>query len=142
MRKLTLASLVGVLLVTGCGSGVTKDASYETAADLRAALQAAGLPCETWSDDDTTSEFDAGECDGMQIRVYPDTQARELDAKGIIIGGMATIMETEQSTRLVMNRNWSAYVPPREARGIARQMGGEVVNPVDYDLSEMIGLGD
>ena len=137
MRKLALTSLIAVLLV-GCSSGAAKDASYSTAADLRADLQAAGLPCADWSDDDTTGKFDAGKCDGLQIRVYPDTQARELDTGGIVVGGMFAALEAQSETLLITNKNWSAFVPADKAESVASKLGGDVIDPADYDMADLL----
>ena len=138
MRKLTLASAILVLLVAGCGSGVTKDATYETADSLRGDLQKAGLPCDEWSDEDTTGEFDAGECDGMQLRVYETKEALIADAEGILIGATFSALEAEKDTMIVSNQNWIAYVPAETAKGIVGKMGGEAINPADFDLAEIL----
>lgn len=137
-RKLSSA-LLAALAFTGCSSALEKDASYESARDLATALRAAGHSCKEFTDEDTSDDFDAGECDGMQIRVYPSEEALAADAKGILIGSALAIVAANKDVMIVSTKNWTALAPSDDASRIADNLGAEVLNPADYDLAQALG---
>lgn len=140
MKKTAILSgLCTLLVLSGCSGGVTKDATYGSAADLRDAAKAVGYPCAAWSDEDTTDEFDAGTCDGLQMRVYADEETRVADMSGIILGGTLSIIKANQGIHLVVARNWVIQTPTQSADDLSDKLGGEVINPTDYELMDLLG---
>lgn len=77
-------------------------------------------------------------CDGRQIRVYPSEQARAADRSGIIVGGTAGIVSANEPRKLVVGGNWVVTAPYNDAEHLASQIGGEVIDPSKYKLTELL----
>lgn len=128
VKGLQVAVLGGALLLfSGCGSSVEKDAEYASASMLRDALVGVGYECPQWSDEDTTTEFDAARClsdDRDFLRVYPDVAAREADLEGAVFGTQLMMATGRVETALLVGPNWTLSGPTELVTPLQETMGG------------------
>lgn len=130
MSKTTALTSVGAVLVavlTACSAGVSKDASYSTAAALRDAMVSSGYACPNWNDDNTGGTFDAGKCltdNRDQLRVYPEAAAREQDTEGAILGAQLSMAGRRVEGAVLVGPNWIIYGPKEDVTRLKDKLGG------------------